>query len=240
MAKPYIILVHGAYHQPTHWDLLVKLLQAAGHPTSTPKLPSSSASPLAGVFDADISSVKQAVIDAIAEGATSIVPVFHSYGGIPGFEALASLTPQQKLTISRVVCISAFILPKGDSVVSVQESSERTYVRVEVRKQISCSSTAVSQLTGVIRARRRLSPTLSRSFTTMSSLPLLRVLRLLYCHMRLRLSRRLHGTMAALSSRSLMLYAMTIERCLLKRSASSSRSAGRLRVARAAAMPWKL
>ena len=67
MAKPYIILVHGAYHQPTHWDLLVKLLQAAGHPTSTPKLPSSSASPLAGVFDADISSVKQAVIDAIAE-----------------------------------------------------------------------------------------------------------------------------------------------------------------------------
>jgi hypothetical protein len=132
MAKPYIILVHGAYHQPTHWDLLVKLLQAAGHPTSTPKLPSSSASPLAGVFDADISSVKQ------AEGATSIVPVFHSYGGIPGFEALASLTPQQKLTISRVVCISAFILPKGDSVVSVQESSERTYVKVEVRKQGFC------------------------------------------------------------------------------------------------------
>jgi len=138
MAKPSIILVHGAYHQPSHWDLLMELLQSAGHPTFAPKLPSSGASPLPGVFDADISSVKQAVLNAIAEGATSIIPVFHSYGGIPGFEALASLTPEQKLAISRIVCISAFVLPKGESVVSVQESSERTYVHVEVRKQIRC------------------------------------------------------------------------------------------------------
>lgn len=114
----------------------MELLQSAGHPTFAPKLPSSGASPLPGVFDADISSVKQAVLNAIAEGATSIIPVFHSYGGIPGFEALASLTPEQKLAISRVVCISAFVLPKGESVVSVQECSERTYVHVEVRKQI--------------------------------------------------------------------------------------------------------
>jgi alpha-beta hydrolase superfamily lysophospholipase len=135
MAKPYIILVHGAYHQPSHWDLLVELLQSAGYSTFAPKLPSSGASPLLGVFDADVSSVKQAVLDAMADGATSIVPVFHSYGGIPGFEALASLTPEQKLAISRVVCISAFVLPKGDSLVSVQESSERAHVRVEVSKE---------------------------------------------------------------------------------------------------------
>jgi alpha-beta hydrolase superfamily lysophospholipase len=135
MAKPHIILVHGAYHQPSHWDLLVGLLQSAGYSTFAPKLPSSGASPLPGIFDADVSSVKQAVLDAIAEGATSIVPVFHSYGGIPGFEALALITPKQKLVISRVVCVSAFILPKGDSLVSVQESSERAYVRVEVSKE---------------------------------------------------------------------------------------------------------
>lgn len=142
MAKPYIILVHGAYHQSSHWDLLVKLLRSAGHPTSAPKLPSSSTSPLPGVFDADVSSVKQAVIDAIAEGATSIVPVFHSYGGIPGFEALASLTPQQKLTIPRVVCISAFIIAKGQSLVSVQGSSERTNDQVKVWK-IRCKDCGI-------------------------------------------------------------------------------------------------
>jgi hypothetical protein len=212
MAKPYIILVHGAYHQPSHWDPLVKLLQSAGYPTSTPKLPSSSASPLAGVFDADVSSVNQAILDAIAEGATSIVPVFHSYGGIPGFEALASLTPQQKLAISRVVCISAFVLAKGDSVASVQESSERTYVRVEVRKQTSCWKTAVPKLTVIVRARRRLSPTLSRSFTTMSSLLLLRVPQLLCSRMRSRLSRQLHSTMEVPNSQSLTSCATTIER----------------------------
>lgn len=153
MAKPCIILVHGAYHQPSHWDLLVELLQSAGYSTYAPKLPSSGASPLPGVFDADVSSVKQAVLDAIAEGATSLIPVFHSYGGIPGFEALASLTPEQKLAISRVICISAFVLPKGDSVAGVQESSERTYVRMEVRKP-SCrgKENVAIRLTCITRA----------------------------------------------------------------------------------------
>lgn len=132
--KPYIVLVHGAYHQPSHWDLLVELLQSAGHPTSAPKLPSSTASPFPGIFDADVASVKQAVVDAIAQGATSIIPVFHSYGGIPGFEALASLTPDQKRSITRVVCISAFVITRGNSLVGVQESSDRTYVSVEVRE----------------------------------------------------------------------------------------------------------
>jgi alpha-beta hydrolase superfamily lysophospholipase len=153
MAKPCIILVHGAYHQPSHWDLLVELLQSAGYSTFAPKLPSSGASPLPGVFDADVSSVKQAVLDATAKGATSVIPVFHSYGGIPGFEALASLTPEQKLAISRVICISAFVLPKGDSVVGVQESSERTYVRVEVRKPICRGRENVAiRLTSITRA----------------------------------------------------------------------------------------
>jgi len=134
MVKPHIVLVHGAYHQPSHWDLMVELLQSAGHPTSAPKLPSSSTSPFPEVFDADVASVKQAIVDAIAQGATSIIPVFHSYGGIPGFEALASLTPEEKQQITRVVCISAFVIPRGNSLVSVQESDDRTYVRVEVRK----------------------------------------------------------------------------------------------------------
>ena len=138
MAKPHIVLVHGAYHQPSHWNLLVELLQSAGHPTSAPKLPSSSTSPVAGVFDADVASVKQAIVDAIAQGAISIVPVFHSYGGIPGFEALASLTPEEKLTINRVVCVSAFVISKGNSLVSLQESEDRTYVRVEVREYMPC------------------------------------------------------------------------------------------------------
>lgn len=133
MAKSHIVLVHGAYHQPLHWDPLVKVLQAAGHTTSAPKLPSTGFSPpTSDVLGADAAPVKQAVGDAIAQGATSIVPVLHSYAGIPGFEGLATLTSEQKAKIARVVCISAFVIPKDNSLVTVQEPGDRSYVHIEV------------------------------------------------------------------------------------------------------------
>ena len=121
----HFILVHGAYHQPLHWEPLVKVLQQSGHRTSTPRLPSVSATPIPDCLAADISAVKTAVLDAIASGSESVVPIFHSYGGIPGFEALATLTDEEKSKIPKVVCISAFIVPKGDSLVSVQKPDSR-------------------------------------------------------------------------------------------------------------------
>lgn len=128
----HFILVHGAYHQPQHWDPLVKVLQQSGHRTSTPRLPSVSATPVPDCLTADISAVKTAVVAAIANGSESVVPIFHSYGGIPGFEALATLTQDQKSKIPRVICISAFIVPKGDSLVSVQKPDSRNYVEIDV------------------------------------------------------------------------------------------------------------
>jgi len=133
MAKHHFILVHGAYHQPEHWDPLVKVLQQSGHQTSTPRLPSVSATPIPDCLAADISAVKQSVADATANGSESVIPIFPSYGGIPGFEALATLTDGQKSKIPRVICISAFIVPKGESLVSVQQADARTYVEIDVR-----------------------------------------------------------------------------------------------------------
>lgn len=128
----HFILVHGAYHQPQHWEPLVKVLQQSGHRTSTPRLPSVSAIPIPDCLAADISAIKTAVLDAIASGSESVVPIFHSYGGIPGFEALATLTDEEKSKIPKVVCISAFIVPKGDSLVSVQKPDSRNYVEIDV------------------------------------------------------------------------------------------------------------
>ena len=132
MAKAHIVLVHGAYHQPQHWNALVKVLNAAGHTTSTPRLPSVSHTPPTDVLNADVTAIREAVTKAVAEGASSVVPVFHSYAGIPGFEALATLTSAEKAKIPRVVCIAAFVIPKENSVVSVQEERSRTYVEIDV------------------------------------------------------------------------------------------------------------
>jgi alpha-beta hydrolase superfamily lysophospholipase len=133
MSKPHFVLVHGAYHQPQHWDPLVTLLQKAGYRTSTARLPSVSATPFPDCLAADISAVKQAVVDAIANGSETVVPIFHSYGGIPGFDALATLTDEQKSKIPRVICISALIVPKDNSLVSVQQPDGRNYVKIDVR-----------------------------------------------------------------------------------------------------------
>lgn len=140
MAKAHIVLVHGAYHQPQHWDAFVKVLNAAGHTTSTPRLPSVSHNPPPDALKADVTAIREAVAEAVAQGAVSIVPVLHSYAGIPGFEALATLTPAEKSKIPRVVCIAAFVIPKDNSLASVQDSEARTYVNIEVRPlRPSCS-----------------------------------------------------------------------------------------------------
>lgn len=131
--KYHFILVHGAWHQPDHWTALVNLLHSSGHSTYTPKLPSASASPPPNVFNEDIAAIKEAISEAAAQGATSIIPVLHSYGGIPGFEALATLTPEEKARILRVVCISAFIVPKGGSLAGAQQRDDSQYVRKDVR-----------------------------------------------------------------------------------------------------------
>lgn len=132
MPKTHFVLVHGAYHQPQHWDPLVSLLQQSGHQTSTPRLPSVSATPIPDCLAADTLAIKTAVVDAIANGAESVVPIFHSYGGCPGFEALATLTDDQKSKIPIVICIAAFILPRDNSLVGVQDPNSRNYVAIDV------------------------------------------------------------------------------------------------------------
>lgn len=129
----HFILIHGAWHQPDHWTPLVNLLESSGHSTSAPKLPSASASPPPNVFNADIAAIKGSISQAVAQGATTVVPVLHSYGGIPGFEALATLTPEEKAKVSRVVCISAFIVPKGGSLAGAQQRDDSQFVKKDVR-----------------------------------------------------------------------------------------------------------
>lgn len=69
----------------------------------------------------DTTVIKNALVKAIDQGATSVVPVFHSYGGIPGSDALALLTPEQKTKITKAVYISSFVVKKGSSLAGVQD-----------------------------------------------------------------------------------------------------------------------
>lgn len=135
--KAHIILVHGAYHQPHHWDPLVKVLDTAGYPISAPRLPSVGCRSLSDPMAKDTAVIKDAIVKVIDDGATSVIPVLHSYAGIPGFDALASLSPRQKAKIPRVVCISAFVVPRGVSLVDFQAKAPPTYAEAEVSVRTS-------------------------------------------------------------------------------------------------------
>lgn len=138
MTKPHIVLVHGAWHQPLHWDPLVKILQAAGYPTSAPQVPSSGLTAQSPTLEADTAAIRKPIVNAIAQGANSVTPVLHSFGGVVGFEALATLTAEQKARISRVVCISAIVVPKGGSVSTINNNPEKSYIETEVGDSGSC------------------------------------------------------------------------------------------------------
>ncbi|XVU21677.1 alpha/beta hydrolase [Actinoplanes sp. CA-054009] len=97
-----VMLVHGAWHQPSTWAKLQKELRGLGYETVTPALPSAGADPTGDVHD-DAAVIREA-LDAI-DG--KVVVVAHSYAGIPVAEAAAG--------VDRIIFLAAFMPDAGES-----------------------------------------------------------------------------------------------------------------------------
>ncbi|MFG1994911.1 alpha/beta fold hydrolase [Actinoplanes sp. NPDC048988] len=97
-----VMLVHGAWHQPSTWRELEEELRGRGYETVTPALPSAGADPTGDAHDD--AAVIRAALDAI-DG--EVVVVAHSYGGIPVTEAAAG--------VERVIYLAAFVPDVGES-----------------------------------------------------------------------------------------------------------------------------
>ncbi|SMR48118.1 unnamed protein product [Zymoseptoria tritici ST99CH_1E4] len=116
MLGHHVVLVHGAYHQPWHFNILAEKLRAAGYAVSVPHLPSSTTSKPAGnVFLQDVEKIK-ITIESAAANSDSVIPLFHSYGGAPGGEAVARLSSQARKKIRRLIFLASFVLTEGQSV----------------------------------------------------------------------------------------------------------------------------
>ncbi|WP_410635557.1 alpha/beta hydrolase [Amycolatopsis sp. cmx-4-83] len=101
-----LVLVHGAWHGPWCWELLVPELQNRGWTVSTVDLPSTSGDPAAGMHaDAD------AVRAHLAELDGPVTLLAHSYGGVPATEAAGP-------NVRQLVYLAAHVLEEGESVVS--------------------------------------------------------------------------------------------------------------------------
>ena len=118
MSKPVFVLLHGAWHTPKCWDLLVSELDKAGYESVAPALPSSNASPLPSDWSADLDTIQTTVRELIEAG-RDVVVVMHSFSGMTGGTALERLDKQScaarglKGGVVRVVYINAFLVSEG-------------------------------------------------------------------------------------------------------------------------------
>jgi pimeloyl-ACP methyl ester carboxylesterase len=98
MARP-VIIIHGSYHQPEHYEPLTRLLRQA---TDTVVVPDIGQLPLA-----ESTAMVQEIVAALAEPP---VVVAHSFGGAVG-GALHG--------VAQLVFLSAFVLDEDETAVSV-------------------------------------------------------------------------------------------------------------------------
>ncbi len=93
------VLVPGAWHLPSAWDLLRGELDKLGRPSLAVKLPTADPEPRGGLRE-DAAAVR-AAIEAV-DGPVTVVA--HSYGGIPVTEGAAGLP-----NVRNVIYVSAFV-----------------------------------------------------------------------------------------------------------------------------------
>lgn len=121
-SKPTIVLVPGAWHSPSHYTTLLTLLQRAGYPTTSSRLPSvGSPTPLTATAAQDAAFIRDKMLLPLLDSGTDVLLVLHSYGGIGGAAAAKGLSKVEREKegkqggIVGLVLFAAFVAREGDS-----------------------------------------------------------------------------------------------------------------------------
>lgn len=117
MAKPNIVLVHGAWADGSCWSAVIKVLQADGYTVTAPQFPLSSSA-------ANVARLREVL--AAQDGPTIVAG--HSYGG-QIMTALGTDAPN----VVGLVYISAFGLDEGESIGALLAQGEPTAALAHLR-----------------------------------------------------------------------------------------------------------
>lgn len=117
---PVLVLVHGAWHHPSHYKLLVEACRNEGfQDIVTPRNPTSgSIEQVVGKTYLDDVQVIQEATAPFLDAGRELVLVAHSYGGVPAASSLQGNTVQERAEkglkggIRGLVSIAAFLLPQ--------------------------------------------------------------------------------------------------------------------------------
>lgn len=142
--NPTILLIHGAWHTPTHYEPYTTALKNAGFEVHCPHLPTCTGkSPPTATFTDDVSLIRQ-TLHSLTTAGKQILLIMHSYGGCVGTDAAQDYiypvtstsesptsipTPDpeekrnQKGGIFHLLYLSAYILPPGSSIQTIMDKA---------------------------------------------------------------------------------------------------------------------
>ena len=123
-SKPQIVIVPGAWQAPCMFDTFVTHLGALGYSTTVIKLPSVDPPQALTSIDEDILAVQQTLLPLIEAG-KNVVLVMHSYGSIPGSEAVKGLAKADRERdedggVISLVYMAGFLLKKGQTLLDAK------------------------------------------------------------------------------------------------------------------------
>ncbi|KAI1374421.1 Alpha/beta hydrolase fold-1 [Hypoxylon crocopeplum] len=116
-AKPAIILAHGAWHSPAHYNPFKTTLEAEGYEVFIPALPSRTDQP--GVTWREDVAFIHALVEPHMDAGKEFVIACHSYGGIPGCVATKGYTVGERRKEGKnggfraILFVAAFAVPRA-------------------------------------------------------------------------------------------------------------------------------
>jgi len=121
--KPTLVLISGAWHTSTCYDLIIPPLESSGYTTIALTLPSVGAEPALPDFSADVALIHKTVTKLVNDG-KEVVVIMHSYGGMPGTEAMKGLGREDRKKngkvggVVKLVYLTSWMVSEGQSVLS--------------------------------------------------------------------------------------------------------------------------
>ncbi|KIV86206.1 hypothetical protein PV11_01834 [Exophiala sideris] len=115
---PTIVIVHGAWHSPEHYQVLASRLRSQGYKTVTPGLPTvhyaSQGTPPPRSLSEDINAIRKAIQAGLdTDPTTDVILLAHSYGSLPASPAIQDLDKSTRLKSGHSNGIVAFLVIAG-------------------------------------------------------------------------------------------------------------------------------
>ncbi|RDW94112.1 alpha/beta hydrolase [Aspergillus mulundensis] len=129
--NPTIVIIHGAWHNPTHYSSLSNGLRSLSHNVLIPSLPSMNGTrPPTSDLHTDTAQIRR-YIESLADAGHRLVILMHSYGGQVGTNALAGLDTRTRGAsnlpggVIRLVYMCAHALSEGMSMFGIAKAAGR-------------------------------------------------------------------------------------------------------------------